>query len=105
MHYVYVLRSVSDDGFYIGYSANLRKRFKEHVQGGSFATSYRGPWKLIYYEAYLEQADALGREKYLKSGAGRRFLKAQLAHYLRKIRSDPSRRVQLSLAAWAAFSC
>jgi hypothetical protein len=38
----------------------------------------------IYYEAYLEQADALGREKYLKSGAGRRFLKVQLAHYLRK---------------------
>ena len=84
MYYVYVLRSVSDDGFYIGYSASLRKRFKEHVQGGSFATSHRGPWKLIYYEAYLEQADALGREKYLKSGAGRRFLKAQLAHYLRK---------------------
>src|SRR5947199_3691509 len=84
MHYVYVLRSVSDDGFYIGYSANLRKRFKEHVQGGSFETSYRGPWKLIYYEAYLQQAHALRREKYLKSRAGRRFLKAQLAHYLRQ---------------------
>src|SRR5439155_11155398 len=96
MHYVYVLRSVSDDGFYIGYSANLRKRFKEHVQGGSFATSYRGPWKLIYYEAYLEQADALGREKYLKSGAGRRFLKAQLAHYLRK--SDQIHRDEFNLA-------
>jgi putative endonuclease len=84
MHYVYVLRSITDDGFYIGYSANLRKRFKEHVQGGSFATSYRGPWKLIYYEAYLEQRDALGRERYLKSGAGRRFLKAQLKTYLGK---------------------
>ncbi len=84
MHYVYVLRSLSDDGLYIGYSANLRKRFEQHAQGASFATSYRGPWKLIYYEAYLEQADALGREHYLKSGAGRRFLKAQLAHYLRK---------------------
>jgi putative endonuclease len=69
MHYVYVLRSTSDDGFYIGYSANLRKRFKEHVQGDSFATSYLGPWKLIYYEAYLNQADVLGQ--YLKSGAGR----------------------------------
>src|SRR5437763_13572977 len=104
MYYVYVLRSVSDDGFYIGYSANLRKRFKEHVQGGSFATSYRGPWKLIYYEAYLGQAAALGREKYLKSGAGRRFLTPQLAHYLREIRSDPAGRVKLSLAAWGARS-
>ncbi|PYK15019.1 MAG: excinuclease ABC subunit C [Verrucomicrobia bacterium] len=73
MHYVYVLRSVNDDGFYIGYSANLWKRFQQHAQGDSFATSYRGPWKLIYYEAYLEQADALGRERYLKSGAGGGF--------------------------------
>jgi putative endonuclease len=82
MHYVYVLRSVSDDGLYIGYSANLRKRFDEHVTGRSFATSYRRPWRLIYYEAYLNQDDALGRERYLKSGSGRRFLKAQLRHYL-----------------------
>jgi putative endonuclease len=84
MHYVDVLRSESDYGFYIGHSANLRKRFEQHLKGDSLATSYRGPWKLIYYEAYLEQDDALGCEKYLKSGAGRRFLKAQLRHYLRK---------------------
>ena len=45
-------------------------------------------WKLIYYEAYTEQADALGRERYLKSGGGRRFLEVQLAHYLKK---DPIR--------------
>jgi putative endonuclease len=83
MHYVYVLRSLKEHGFYIGYSANLRKRFSEHVTGGSFATSHRGPWKLIYYEAYVEQRDdALGRERYLKSGSGRKFLKAQLRHYL-----------------------
>jgi putative endonuclease len=84
MHYVYVLRSLTDDGFYIGYSANLRKRFEQHSQGNSFATSHGGPWKLIYYEAYLEQSDALGREKYLKSGGGRRFLQSQLRNYLKK---------------------
>jgi putative endonuclease len=83
MHYVYVLRSVSDGGFYIGYSANLRKGFQQHAQSDSLATSYRRPWKLIYYEAYVDKADALGREKYLKSG-GRRFLKSQLRHYLEK---------------------
>jgi len=82
VHYVYVLGSVKDGGFYIGYSANLRKRFEQHAKGVSLATSYRGPWKLIYYEAYLNQEDALGRERYLKSGSGRRFLKAQLRHYL-----------------------
>jgi putative endonuclease len=84
MHYVYVLRSTGDDGFYIGYSANLRKRFDQHMKGEAFATSYRGPWRLIYYEAYSERDDALGRESYLKSGSGRRVLKSQLRHYLEK---------------------
>jgi putative endonuclease len=84
MHYVYVLRSASDDILYIGYSANLRRRIVQHNNRTSFATSYRGPWALVYYEAYLEQMDALGREKYLKSGGGRRLLRAQLRNYLAK---------------------
>jgi len=84
MFYVYVLQSESDDGLYIGFSTDLRRRLKEHRAGESFATAYRGPWRLIYYEAYLEEADALGRERFLKSGGGRRFLKSQLRHYLVK---------------------
>jgi hypothetical protein len=44
------------------------------------------------YKAYLRQSDALGREKYLKSGAGRRFLKAQLRYYLAEGSSDERRR-------------
>ena len=84
MHYVYILRSVKDGGFYIGYSANLRRRLAQHVKGDALATSQRGPWRLVYYEAYLEQADALGREKYLKSGGGRKLFKNQLRNYLAK---------------------
>jgi putative endonuclease len=78
MFYVYVLHSDADGGLYIGFSTDLRRRLKEHKAGEAFATSYRGPWRLIYYEAYLEEQDALGREQYLKSGGGRRFLKNQL---------------------------
>jgi len=108
---VYVLRSESDSGFYIGFSTNLRARLRQHQDGESLATSHRGPWKLIYYEAYTEREDAEGREKFLKSGAGRRlklgrfphslaaslaalpsmslipfapFLRAQLRHYLKR---------------------
>jgi len=44
MYYVYVLLSMSDDGLYIGYSSDLKKRLKQHRAGLSFATSYRGPW-------------------------------------------------------------
>src|SRR6266481_347114 len=46
--YVYVLRSESDSGFYIGFSTNLKRRLSEHTRGASFATKSRGPWKLIY---------------------------------------------------------
>ena len=84
MFYVYVLQSETDDGLYIGYSADLRRRIAEHQQGLAFATSFRGPWRLIYYEAYIDNEDALGRERYLKSGGGRRFLKKQLDHHFAK---------------------
>ena len=52
--------------FYIGFSTNLRARLRQHQASESFATKSRGPWKLVYYEAYLNQEDALGREKYLR---------------------------------------
>jgi hypothetical protein len=52
--------------------------------GGAASTKGRGPWKLIYYEAYLQKEDASGREVFLKSGAGRRFLDKQLReHFMR----------------------
>ncbi len=62
----------------------MKRRLSEHTRGASLATKSRGPWKLIYYEAYTEREDAEGREKFLKSGAGRRFLRAQLRYYLKR---------------------
>ena len=93
MFYVYLLHSAKDNGFYIGFSTDLKRRLSEHTRGASFATKSRGPWKLIYYEAYTEREDAEGREKFLKSGAGRRFLRTQLRHYLR-VKGFASRRTE-----------
>jgi putative endonuclease len=73
MFYVYLLHSAKDKGFYIGFSTDLKRRLSEHTRGASLATKSRGPWKLIYYEAYTEREDAEGREKFLKSGAGTAF--------------------------------
>jgi putative endonuclease len=84
MFYVYVLRSERDSGFYIGFSSDLKRRLAEHKRGASIATKSRGHWKLIYYEAYTEREDAEGRERFLKSGAGRRFLRTQLRCYLKR---------------------
>ncbi|NQV90531.1 GIY-YIG nuclease family protein [Candidatus Uhrbacteria bacterium] len=84
MYYVYVIESMSSGKWYIGYSADLKERVAKHNRDGNTSTSKRGPWKVIYYEAYLNQKDALGREKFLKSGSGWRYLKKQVRHYLQK---------------------
>lgn len=83
MYYVYLLESQQDRSWYIGYTSDLRARVKRHNEGsGARTTSLKKNWKLIYYEAYILRADALGREKFLKSGAGRTYLKKQLKNYL-----------------------
>lgn len=83
MFYVYLLQNATDKSWYIGYSANLKQRVARHNKGdGARTTSLKKDWKLIYYEAYLDERDAKGRERFLKSGSGRRFLKKQLAHFL-----------------------
>lgn len=83
MYYVYVLQSELDHGLYIGFSTDLRRRLRQHEGGESQATAHRGPWQLIYYEAYRFRQDAEGREKFLKSGAGRRYLAKQCACWFR----------------------
>ena len=69
MFYVYLLECQDDKSWYIGYTADLKQRVKDHVSGtGARTTSLKQNWKLIYYEAYLSKSDTLGREKFLKSG-------------------------------------
>lgn len=82
MFYVYVLQSSKDGKFYIGYTHNLRNRLIEHKGGKVQSTKNRLPLKLIYCEAYLAKSDAEGREKFLKSGSGHRYLNKQLKNYL-----------------------
>jgi putative endonuclease len=79
--YVYILESQKDNGWYTGYTSDLKKRLSEHQNGYTHSTKYRRPWKLIYYEACLSEADAIAREKYLKSGMGKRYLRNRLKKY------------------------
>ena len=85
MYYTYVLLSEKDRNFYVGYTNDLKKRFSKHQQGLVSSTTHRRPLNLIYYEACLNEEDAIKREKYLKSGYGRRFLKNRLATYLKEV--------------------
>ena len=84
MFYVYVLISLKDHKLYTGYTGDLEKRIQEHFSGRSIATKDRRPFKLIYFEAYLEECEAKKRERYLKGGNGRANLKIQLSVTLKK---------------------
>ncbi|MBI2075558.1 MAG: GIY-YIG nuclease family protein [Candidatus Harrisonbacteria bacterium] len=81
LFYVYVLESLKDRQRYIGFTNDLRRRFEEHQKGQSFATKYRLPFKIIYFEACTDKDDAVRREKYLKSTKGNRFLAKRLKSY------------------------
>lgn len=82
MYYIYILESKRDNNLYVGYSNDLKRRFEEHNNGDVDATKNRRPFKLIYYEAFLNQQDATSREKFFKTGWGRTFLKKILKSYL-----------------------
>ena len=82
MFYTYVLQSKKNGQLYTGYTTDLRKRFKEHNDGKSIYTKHRGQYELIYYEACLNEEDAKAREKYLKSGRGKRYIKDRLKRFL-----------------------
>ncbi len=81
MFYVYVL-SNNNNRLYTGFTYDLRKRLNEHNDKKSTYTKYRGLYELIYYEACRNENDARQREKYLKSGTGKRYLKNRLRRFL-----------------------
>lgn len=86
---MYVLEDRDDKSFYIGITTNLKRRLKEHLSGkGGRTTRTKKNWKIIYFECYLIKNDAIGREKFLKGGSGRKYLKKQLKHYFSKTSVD-----------------
>ncbi|MBI2462845.1 MAG: GIY-YIG nuclease family protein [Candidatus Spechtbacteria bacterium] len=94
MYYVvYVLENQLDKSWYIGFTANVDARLAQHNEGrggkttrdklhGGLTDGFDKIWKRIYCETYINKKDALGREQFLKSGSGRKFLKKQIRYYL-----------------------
>ena len=78
---IYVLESGKDKLWYTGCTNNLTKRLKEHDDGKVYSTKHRGPFTPVYFEISYNIYDAFAREKYLKSGMGKRYLKNRLKYY------------------------
>ncbi len=76
--FTYVLFSESHNRLYIGHTHDLEQRLKEHNSGKTKSTKGFIPWELIYYEKYQTRKEAIDREKYLKSGVGREYIRGEI---------------------------
>jgi putative endonuclease len=84
MWFVYLLSSKTTGKWYTGSTNNLRKRIERHNSGKNRSTKHGIPWEIIYFEVSLNMRDARAREKYLKSGMGKRYLKNRLKFFFKK---------------------
>lgn len=77
MFFVYALYSVTYDKIYIGFTSDIEQRFKSHNELGQkgWTIKFR-PWQIIYKEEHYLKADAMKREKQLKSASGRNFIRS-----------------------------
>ena len=78
MYFTYVLKSKKDNKLYIGCTNNIKVRIEKHNKGQVMSTKDRRPLELLYFEACLNKQSAYKREKYFKTGFGRKFLKTRI---------------------------
>lgn len=77
-YYTYILKSEKDGNFYTGSTCNLTKRLEEHNKGQVPSTRCKSPLNLRYYEACMNKEDAYRRERYLKTGMGKKYIENRL---------------------------
>lgn len=73
-YYVYILKSITLNKFYIGQTNNLERRLSYHNSGYSKSTNSGMPWNLVYKKLFLSRAEAMKREKQLKSYKNKSYL-------------------------------
>jgi putative endonuclease len=74
--FVYILRNANNK-FYVGMAELPEKRLKEHNSGKTKTTRGKGPWEIVHTEQYPNRIEARAREKFLKSGIGRAWIKSK----------------------------
>ncbi|GIL24208.1 MAG: hypothetical protein BroJett042_27210 [Bacteroidota bacterium] len=79
MYYVYVLSSSIRNKIYIGFTSDLETRLRSHNELGTkgWTIKFR-PWTLVYHETFSTKAEAMKREKELKSAKGRSFIRGTI---------------------------
>jgi len=74
MYLVYILKSLKNGRYYIGYTKDLQRRLLEHNLGKTKGNRYLVPFELVYSETFKNETEARKREFYIKSQKSRRFI-------------------------------
>ncbi len=82
MFYVYVCQQRGSGRLYVGRTRDLKRRIEEHQQGRVWTTRRMSPFRLVFYECFLSQYDAIRRERYFKTQKGKSTLKMMLRNSL-----------------------
>ena len=77
-YHTYILLSKVDHKLYVGWTIDLKKRLDQHNKGLVESTKSRKPFKLVYFDSCLSKDKAIKREKQLKTGFGRAYLKRKI---------------------------
>jgi len=75
MFFVYAIKSLDRNYIYVGLTNDFDRRLNQHNSGQNRTTKAYLPFKVILVESYNTRPEARKREKYLKSGIGREYLK------------------------------
>ena len=78
MFYTYVLKSLRNGRYYTGSTNNLVRRLGEHNSGLSKYTKFTRAFELIHKEEFKTRKEAIQRERFLKTGIGRKWIKSNL---------------------------
>ena len=75
MYFVYVLRSLVFERFYVGMTEDVERRIREHNSEKTKSTKFYAPWSLVFVEKCENRIEARKREKFLKGGSGKELIK------------------------------
>lgn len=78
MIFIYAIKSLSIEYIYVGMANNIERRMHEHNSGQNRSTKAYKPFVLVYTEQFESREEARKKEKYLKSGVGKEYLKSLL---------------------------
>jgi putative endonuclease len=79
-YYVYIIQSLADGAYYIGYTHDLTLRLEHHRDGWTQSTKNKGPWELVYIEEFSTKSEAIKRERQIKSMKSRKYIESLIRH-------------------------